>query len=146
MTTPTTTSLTLTQYEALCRMRESEGVMTAHNGVSRTTAQSLVNKGFAEFAEGSSRTEWVLHRIPGMLVPGDPIPPEQNFGQTGYVVGVCGHRIARQRVAGWPPQLRTGRRLTDRWLSCPAPAGHGGERSAPSERNNHGRPHQPGHG
>lgn len=28
------------------------------------------------------------------LKPGDPIPPEQNGGQAGYVAGECGHRVA----------------------------------------------------
>jgi hypothetical protein len=95
MTTPTTTRLTQVQYAALCQMRENEGMLHAHQGVSRTTAQSLVNKGFAEFAEGSSRTEWVLYRVPGMLVPGDPIPPEETGGMRGFVVGMCGHRLAQ---------------------------------------------------
>jgi hypothetical protein len=28
------------------------------------------------------------------LKPGDPIPPSQTGGMTGFVVGECGHRVA----------------------------------------------------
>ena len=31
---------------------------------------------------------------PEALQPGDPIPPEQAGGMTGFVVGECGHRVA----------------------------------------------------
>jgi hypothetical protein len=30
----------------------------------------------------------------GVVKPGDPIPPEQNGGMAGFVVGECGHRVA----------------------------------------------------
>jgi hypothetical protein len=28
--------------------------------------------------------------------PGSDIPPEKNGGQAGFVVGECGHRVAKQ--------------------------------------------------
>lgn len=31
---------------------------------------------------------------PAELRPGDPIPPEQTGGMSGFVVGECGHRVA----------------------------------------------------
>ena len=31
---------------------------------------------------------------PEYPAPGSRIPPENNFGQTGYVVGACTHRVA----------------------------------------------------
>lgn len=36
--------------------------------------------------------------------PGSEIPPENNGGQAGYVVGECGHRVARQE---WRAGFRT---------------------------------------
>ena len=52
-----------------------------------------------EFPVGAWRT--FLGQVPrgeavtADLRPGDPIPPEQNGGQAGFVAGECGHRVAR---------------------------------------------------
>jgi hypothetical protein len=46
----------------------------------------------------------------GGLQPGDPIPPERTGGMEGFVVGECGHRVARSE---WDAGFRTCER-------CPA--------------------------
>jgi helix-turn-helix protein len=43
------------------------------------------------------------------LSPGDPIPPERTGGMTGFVVGVCGHRLAGSEwAAGFRNCVRCG--------------------------------------
>jgi hypothetical protein len=47
------------------------------------------------------------------LQPGDPVPPERTGGMAGFVVAVCGHRIA---ASEWRAGFRNCERCPERTL------------------------------